>query len=122
MASAPRPTPVLPAVLALRRELAPTVGGDPPAVRFAPTAFARDPDAARDQVDGLWARLDLGGVAGAVTDGVAAHPAPVSGDPGVPGQSPEIRLRADADPARAARVVGEWVAGTDLTLYSPETN
>ena len=120
MAASHRPTPVTPPVLALRRALAPAVGGDPPAVRFAPAAFARDPARARDQVDRLWARLDLHGVAGGVTRGPAA--ADGADGEGFAAGPPEIRLRADADLARAAEVVGEWMAGTDLTLDSPETN
>jgi hypothetical protein len=116
-----RPTAVLPAVLALRRELAPAVGGDPPAVRFSPAAFGRDPDAARDQIDGLWARLDLHGVAGAVSGGVTG--ASPTDEPGADtGRPPEILLRADADLGVAAEVVGEWVSGTDLTVDSPDSN
>jgi hypothetical protein len=101
--------------------LAPAVGGDPPAVRFAPSAFAHDPAGTRDQIDGLWARLDLHGVAGGVVGGVAAGP-PAGDGLDVAAQSPEILLRADADLARAAQVVGEWVAGTDLTMDSSESN
>jgi hypothetical protein len=120
-----RPTAVLPAVLALRRELAPAVGGDPPAVRFSPGAFGRDPDAARDQIDGLWARLDLHGVAGAVAGAVAGGvtgASPTDEPEADRDRPPEILLRADADLGLAAEVVGEWVSGTDLTVDSPDSN
>ena len=115
------PSPVPPRDLALRRALAPAVGGDPPAVRFDRRAFARDPAGARDQVDGLWARLDLHGVAGGVSGGVTGG-TPVEDGASSVSRPPEILLRADADLARAAEVIGEWVAGTDLVSDSPETN
>ena len=116
-----RPTAVPAPVLALRRELAPTVGGDPPAVRFSPAAFARDPAATSEQIDGLWARLDLHGVAGTVSGGVTG-PSPTDDLRAGRDQPPEILLRADADLGRAAEVVGEWVSGTDLTVDSSDSN
>lgn len=121
MDSIKEPAPVSPRHLALRRALAPAVGGDPPAVRFNPSAFADDPAEARDQVDGLWARLDLHGVAGGVSGGVTGETPAEDGASSV-SRPPEILLRADADLARAAEVVGEWVAGTHLVSDSPETN
>lgn len=121
MDSIPEPAPVPSGDLTLRRALAPAVGGDPPAVRFDPGAFARDPAGARDQVDGLWARLDLHGVAGGVSGGVTGGTPAGDGSVSI-ARPPEILLRADADLTRAAEVVGEWVAGTDLEMDSPETN
>jgi hypothetical protein len=121
MDSIPEPAPVPPLDLAFRQALAPAVGGDPPAVRFDRVAFAQDPARASDQIDGLWARLDLHGVAGSVSSGVAGGTPAEDGASSV-SRPPEILLRADADLTRAAEVVGEWVAGTDLASDSPETN
>ena len=121
MDSIPEPGPVPPRDLALRRALAPAVGGDPPAIKFDPTAFAQDSAAARDQIDGLWARLDLHGVAGGVSGGITGGMPADDGSLSI-SRPPEILLRADADLTRAAEVVGEWVAGTDLVSDSPETN
>lgn len=121
MDSIPEPGPVPPRDLALRRALAPAVGGDPPAVRFHPGAFAQDPARARDQIDGLWARLDLDDVGGRVSDGMAGGTPAEDGSLST-SQPPEILLRADADLTQAADVIGEWVAGTDLVSDSPETN
>lgn len=121
MAAKHQPAPVPPSDLALRRALAPAVGGDPPAIRFDPTAFARHSAAARDQIDGLWARLDLHAGAGAVSSGVTGGTPADDGSLSI-SRPPEILLRADAVLTRAAEVVGEWVAGTDLVSDSSETN